>query len=153
MTAPAAISATFADFKLIKGRKCCQLVFEVPIEQADLALQALGGLPNPASEAWCGIARLTQPAHVRLPQARAEEPEKPKRKFDDFPYPQQAGMLAEREAFKRFSLDVHGEDDAAMLIRMVCGIKSRSELATDSEAAGKFLDLKVEFLNWLEAPL
>ncbi len=37
------ICATFSDFRLVKGRKVCQLVCEVPLEQADAALAALGG--------------------------------------------------------------------------------------------------------------
>ena len=40
----AAIKATFSDFKLIKTRKVAQLVMEIPVEQADAALKALGGL-------------------------------------------------------------------------------------------------------------
>ena len=36
-----AIKATFSDFKLIKGRKVAQLIFEVPIEATDAALAAL----------------------------------------------------------------------------------------------------------------
>lgn len=52
------ICASFSDFKLIKGRKVCQLVCEVPLEQADAALIALGGLPNPHAERWVGIVPL-----------------------------------------------------------------------------------------------
>ena len=55
-----AICASFADFKLIKGRKVCQLVCEVPLEQAGAALAALGGLPNPHAERWVGIAPLKE---------------------------------------------------------------------------------------------
>ena len=52
------ICATFSDFRLVKGRKVCQLVCEVPLEQADAALAALGGLPNPHAERWVGIVPL-----------------------------------------------------------------------------------------------
>lgn len=55
MSEPAAILATFSDLKLVKGRKCAQLIFEVPIEQASAAVNILG-MPNPAKEIWCGIA-------------------------------------------------------------------------------------------------
>lgn len=54
----AAFRAVFADWKVIKTRATVQLVFEIPIEQADQAYQALGGMPIAASEVWCGIARL-----------------------------------------------------------------------------------------------
>src|SRR4051794_33494293 len=55
---PAAIQGTFADFKLVKTRRTVQIVIEVPIEQADQALAALGGLPQPAEEKWVAVARI-----------------------------------------------------------------------------------------------
>src|SRR4051812_4591789 len=64
MTDAAVTQATFSDFRLVKGRKVAQLVFEVPIEQADQALAALGGLPQPATEAWVALARLETKAKV-----------------------------------------------------------------------------------------
>ena len=51
-----AIRATYSDVKLVKTRKVFQLIFEVPIEDADNALRVLGGLPRPAAERWVGIA-------------------------------------------------------------------------------------------------
>src|SRR5690348_1035465 len=57
MTA-AAFQATYSDWKVVKGRKVVQVVFELPLETADAAYQALGGMPIPANEVWCGIARL-----------------------------------------------------------------------------------------------
>ena len=53
-----AIAGTFSDFRLIKGRKVAQFIIEVPLETADQALAALGGIPNPHAEKWVGIARL-----------------------------------------------------------------------------------------------
>ncbi len=44
-----------------------QLVFEVPIEDSNLAYNVLGGMPNPASEVWCAIARLTTEATAQQP--------------------------------------------------------------------------------------
>jgi hypothetical protein len=60
MTA-AAFRGTYADFKLIKTRGVVSISFEVPVEQAQAALDVLGGMPVAASEIWCGIARLTNP--------------------------------------------------------------------------------------------
>jgi len=153
MTAPAAISATFADFKLIKGRKCCQLVFEVPLEQADMALRTLGGLPNPASEAWCGIARLAPQATAPVP-----EPEKTKRSFGELPIASQAALLCQREAFWRFLEEEKAqpcmtEDGAGNAVRYLCGVQSRAELATNAKAAAKFVELSIEFEAWLGAAL
>lgn len=116
-----AICASFADFKLIKGRKVCQLVCEVPLEQADAALAALGGLPNPHAERWVGIAPLTeQPQGQPSPgpagggnagnsSQRAGDATrqtavlpaaaKPKRDWDDIPPSQQAGIAGQRADF------------------------------------------------------
>jgi hypothetical protein len=59
MTKPAAIfRACYSDWRLIRTRKCVQLVFEVPLEESNKAYEALGGMPNPGEEAWVAIARL-----------------------------------------------------------------------------------------------
>ena len=61
MTSPAAIfRASYSDWKLIRTRKCVQIIFEVPLEGglAHAAYAALGGMPDPAAEAWVAIARL-----------------------------------------------------------------------------------------------
>lgn len=55
---PAAIRASFSDFRIIKGRKQAQLILEVPIEEADNALAVLGGIPQPQSDCWVAVARL-----------------------------------------------------------------------------------------------
>lgn len=57
MTEPAALSATYSDFKLIKTRSVISLSFEVPIEHADIVHQVLG-IPVPGKEIGVGIARL-----------------------------------------------------------------------------------------------
>jgi hypothetical protein len=49
---PAAIQASFADFRLIKGRKQAQIILEIPIEGADAALAALGGIPQPHTRTY-----------------------------------------------------------------------------------------------------
>lgn len=54
----AVFKAAYADWKLIKTRKVVQICFELPLETADLAYRVLGGMPNPAAETWCAVARL-----------------------------------------------------------------------------------------------
>ena len=143
MSAPAAIKATFADFKLIKGRKCAQLVFEVPLEGADAALSALGGLPRPDAEKWFAIARLDPKAATPDPA----ELEKVRRPFETLPAPQQAALRSNDPNFQKFIRAVDA-DDAAGLIRNHCGIKSRSELATNDNAAKTWRALDDEFFRW-----
>lgn len=57
MTA-AAFKATYAEWRVIKTRATVQIVFEMPVEKADEAYQALGGMPIAAREVWCAIARM-----------------------------------------------------------------------------------------------
>lgn len=57
MTEYAAIQASFANIRIIQGRKVLQLVFEVPVEDAPKITAALGW-PNPAEPARCAIAKL-----------------------------------------------------------------------------------------------
>lgn len=58
---PAAIKATFCNFRNIAGRKVVQLVFEIPVEQGGQAYEALGW-PDAADPKWCGIALLNEDA-------------------------------------------------------------------------------------------
>ncbi len=146
----AAIKATFSDFRIVKGRKVCQFVFETPLEAADDALRTLGGLPQPMSEKWVGIALLDMKAAI--------EAEKPRRKLSELPIAQRAALLCNREAFWRF-LDGAGthspknETDAAAAVREICGIKSRSEFSSNVAAACIFERLERSFSNWLMEPV
>jgi hypothetical protein len=93
---PAAIQATFADFRLIKGRKQAQLVLEIPIEEADNALAVLGGIPQPQSDCWVAVARLNGVASQSLSL------DKEKQKWDDLKLSMQAGIRCEEPAFWRY---------------------------------------------------
>jgi hypothetical protein len=57
MTA-AAFQATFSNLRIVGGRKVCQLIFEVPIEGTNQALEVLGGIPDPSKSVWVAVARL-----------------------------------------------------------------------------------------------
>jgi hypothetical protein len=137
----AATQGTFADFRLIKGRKVCQIVIEVPIEQADQALAALGGLPQPATEAWVALARLETKTRV--------VPIKP----DNTKLSLEAVMRCKEPLFWRFLTTqtvqpVENETDAACVVRVLCGVESRSGLNTDPKAATLWRVLSAEFLAW-----
>lgn len=100
-----AIPATFSDFRIVKGRKVAQFVFETPLEAADDALSKLGGLPRPDAERWVGIAPLVgKPKAEQKPEAPAPEPEKVKerRPFHTLPRSQQAAILIQDERFRRW---------------------------------------------------
>jgi len=107
-----AISAAFADFRIIKGRKVAQLIFETPLEAADEALRMLGGLPRPDAERWVGIAPLVgKPKAEQQPEAPPPEPEKVKESvpFRDKPRSQQAGILLNDPQFRAW----WGPDDGS----------------------------------------
>lgn len=62
---PAAFSASYSDWKVIKTRRVVQLVFEVPLEAADHAYNVLDGMPSFGSEQWFAIARMQQPEKAK----------------------------------------------------------------------------------------
>jgi hypothetical protein len=134
MTEPAVTSGCFSDFRLIKGRKVAQIVIEVPIEQADQALAALGGLPQPAEEKWVAIARLETKAKVQ--QLKAETK-----------LSLEAVMRCKDPQFWKF-LEVNSEQEAAERVRRVCQIDSRSGLNADPVAASLWRGLDAHFLAW-----
>ena len=144
MTQATPIKATFSDCRLVKGRKVFQLVFETPIEAADDALAALGGLPRPDIEKWFGIVALD------LSKAVNDPPEKPNsapRNFADLPVPQQAALRCNDGNFQRF-LETECAEHAAVKLRHRCGVASRSELATNADARAKWIELDDAFYRW-----
>jgi hypothetical protein len=60
MSEPAAFSASYADWKVIKTRRVVQIVLEVPLEAAGHAYNVLGGMPNFGGEEWFAVARLNK---------------------------------------------------------------------------------------------
>lgn len=142
----AAISATFSDFRLVKGRKVAQLVFEVPLESADAALETLGGLPRPDREAHCGIARLAK---------KPETPSRPERTTGPIPtLAQRVAIKCQDADFRRFlaigwdGVAVLDVASAAADVRDICGVSSRSEIVPGSEAARKWEALEAEYIAW-----
>jgi len=139
MSAPAAIKGTFADFKLIKTRKLAQIVIEVPIEEADAALTALGGLPRPDSERWVAMARLDMSGTQRPSQGLGE-----RRQFCDLPMPAQAGIMSDDLKFQlwmsKLPAGKEGEN-AADAIRIYCGVGSRAEILPGTHAGARWLEL------------
>ena len=153
-----AIKATFSDFRLVKGRKVAQLVFEVPIEGADDALETLGGVPRMDKEAWVGIARLDttqpKPKAISAPPQRDSEPSKERRKFAELGPSQQAGIICNEPAFWKYLKEERDwvpcgdAGNAAYFVRDFCQVKSRSELATNESAKLKWSLLASSYLAW-----
>src|SRR6185312_3523839 len=55
-----AFKATYSDWKLVRTRQVIQIVFEVPLADADNAYEILGGMPNSSKERWFGIAAIRE---------------------------------------------------------------------------------------------
>jgi len=160
MTGPAAFRAVYADWKLIKTRGMIQVVLELPVEQADAAYEVLGGMPVAGKERWFGIAAIrnpeatpgvSDPAPAQVPQPR---PERAKRDWRDLPASQQAGIRCAEPVFHSFleeechdNLNEAGTYDDC--VRMICGVKSRSELDTNHKARVIWHQLDSQYQAWL----
>lgn len=131
MTAPAAIKATYSEWKMVKTRKVLVLSFEVPLEQQAEVLAALG-TPMPDIATWVAIARLKETAVEGRGGKLA----------------QQAGILCNEGAFIKW-IGASDAEGAAEMVRHHCGVLSRAHLDTNEEAARKFLDLKADYQIWL----
>lgn len=157
-----AFRATYADWKLIKTRSVVQVVFEVPLEQADLAYQVIGGMPDPGAERWCAIARLNEGVTVApdLPVEAAgscgdtpDRPHTPRKVAADKRMAQRAGRLCADTVFQQFLLERGSilskcEPEAAEFIRQYCGVVSRAELIPGEPAATVWAHLHSEFEAW-----
>lgn len=158
MTDLAVIKATFCDFKIVKGRKQAQLVFEVPLEQAQDAITRLG-MPMPSNPVWCAIALLNPdaPTPAMEDAAKLHKSEVAKQRYASLPEWQKAttraAMLPKDKQFQRWVINEKhfhfagpsDEELAAKYIRIVCGVESRSEISTDEGAYKAFVSLETEF--------
>lgn len=156
MTA-AAFRATYSDWKVIKGRKVVQVVFELPLEQADQAYQVLGGMPIAAHEIWCGIAKLASSAveqgTLNAQVAGSNPASSARRKFSDLPPAQQAAMRCNEPVFWAFLREIYlyepgSADDAAEAVRERCNVGSRSEIRPGTEAERKWREINDRFEAW-----
>jgi hypothetical protein len=147
MSAPAAFKAAYADLKFIKTRKVAQIVLELPIEEASRFVEAFGA-PDPSKETWCAIARLDA-AKIASPA-----PQKEKRSLSELPLSQQAALKCNDVSFRTFlargcpEVKTFSLDMAVESVRSICGVKSRSELDTNPEAAAAWKRLTDEFWGW-----
>lgn len=165
---PAAFKAAYCDWKLVRTRQVVQIVFEVPLSEAGIAYDVLGGMPNPASETWFGIAPLHPPAATeaaadpeRLEQPAPEEaPPQPetakvaaKRAWEDLQPAQQAGIRSHDIRFEQFLEEEYKQHwrahkDSAECIRSICGVNSRSQIGVNRTALARWQKLDQHFQAW-----
>lgn len=130
----AIFEGTYHDIKTVRTRGMMQIIIEMPLQRGTEFVKHFG-MPTPEAEIPVAIA------HLNLKAAASEPPaQKDRRKFDDLPYPQQAGIVANEQAFwryvqEKFYKKIDNESEAAAFIRWKCGVKSRAELTPADEAA------------------
>jgi hypothetical protein len=174
MTKAAAFRATYSDWKLIRTRSCVQIVFEIPLEQSGSAYDALGGMPNPAAEVWCGIARLALPIEnigndVDVGEAissshpgQASPSLSPDKPVTERSLAQRAGALCTKPAFWQFLNEtseciprgcrISNKDEAKLVVRTECDVKSRADIIPGTPAGDKFEQLDSRFKLWNYGP-
>ena len=156
---PTAFKATYSDWKLVKTRGVVQIVFEVPLAEADDAYELLGGMPIIAKERWFGIAAIKSPEEKEAPAKPRQSnppsthPDGAKRDWRDIPPAQQAGIRCEEPVFAAFLKETRKDDwhetqDAADCVRLICGVGSRSELGTNQRARIIWHQLDSAFQAW-----
>lgn len=148
---PAAVVAVFADVKPVKTRSVVQLVFEVPVEQADMAMKALGGFPRPGETRWAAIASM---------MTESAEKESKKRTWNQLSPAARSAILCNDKEFQQFcenrapvgsrlweAADEQRRRELTIIhIYTTCGINSRAQLNENAEAAEKFAQLETEFM-------
>lgn len=158
---PTAFKATYSDWKLVKTRGVVQIVFEVPLAEADAAYELLGGMPIVASERWFGIAAIKSTAEENRAKPRQKDsspsphPGGAKRMdWRDMQPAAQAGIRCDEPSFSAFLREHYTRDwsesglDAAECVRLICGVASRSELGTNQKARVIWKQLDGHYAAW-----
>lgn len=154
-----AFRAVYSDMKLVKTRQVAQLIFEIPIENFDAAYEVLGGMPVPSKERWFGIAAIKSPAEEESAKPRQDTgshspPDGAKRMdWRDVQPAAQAGIRCAEPVFWKFLEEQDGcecsnPEEAANIVRFLCGVKSRSELGTNHKARVIWKQLDDQFQAW-----
>lgn len=148
-----AFKATYSDWKLVKTRQVVQIVFEVPLAEADSAYELLGGMPAPATERWFGIAALRGSEPAKPQPVVDKPPAGAKREWRDLPPSQQAGIRCEELIFEQFLKEERQDDwadaqNARDAVCLICGVTSRSELVTNHKARVIWKQLDDQFQAW-----
>ncbi len=159
----AAFQATYSDVRLVKGRKVVQFIFEVPLEASSIALEVLGGMPDPASEVWCAIARLVQPkesAQKPRPAAPHKTGGAHSKNWHEMSPAQQAGLLCAKLSFQNFMREFSAsekwpgdaktaEEVTAGHVRRYCGVTSRSQIAEHNKV---WKEIVSDYRAWMREP-
>ena len=128
----AAIRATFSDWRPVKSRKVVQIILEVPIEQAESVMKTLG-FPRPDAETWVAVALLKE-----------ELKEKPRRQWGDMTATEQAAIKCHDADFMQW-MGANTAEGCACAVRKHCGVQSRADLTTNTDARIKWDGLQAKY--------
>jgi hypothetical protein len=145
---PAAIQGSLVDAKNVAAHKCVRLSIDVPAELAKQVIDAFGW-PTMAEPVPVAIARLNV-------GTQAQEPTEKKR-WHELPPSQQAAIRCNEPAFTKFLEETKpqygslGEHEVAEVVRMLCGVDSRKDIRTGTQAAQKWFAIDSEYQAWMRA--
>lgn len=165
MTA-AVFRATIHGLRTVPSRKVVQVIVEAAIEELPLIARIA------EHGAWVALARIeerevmpaesnepqpeTKPERSPTPAARAPRERKP---FDELPIAQQAGIICNEPPFwlflsERFNLrdDKRDAESAAIYVRNLCGVTSRSEIANNKDSRAAWSGLLLAYRLWEREP-
>jgi hypothetical protein len=155
MKLPAAFRGTYADWKLVKTRAVIQVVFEVPLADADAAYDVLGGMPDSSKERWFGIAPLRSPQEEAA-ESRQDQPQDSdgeRRPWQTLQPSAQSAIRCGEPTFWAFLREEHGQrvtnkDDAATAVRRITGVNSRAHFNENHKARVQWNMLDSQFAAW-----
>ncbi len=128
----AAIQATYADYRRVKGRKVLQIILEVPLEQAQQVHDTFGE-PMPDGSTWVAVALLNKAVAGERKGGKLA---------------QKAGILCNEGGFQKY-IGARNAEHAAEIVRKHCAIQSRADLDHDVDAARRFNRLTTDYELWL----
>lgn len=154
-----AILAEFTDFKRVATRNTFQLIFELPLEQAEEAIKLLGN-PLPGKTLKCGIARVAQRKEQDVPNVEAAgstpaASAKEKTKWQKLRPSAQAALRCADTDFGMFAADEYpasltkANGVLPTMVRAMCGVHSRAELDSNDSAAAIWAEIDAAFVEWL----
>lgn len=114
------IQGTYSDFKMIKTRSVCQVIIELPLEQAESFI-SMFGIPQPSQEKWVALAMLN---------------ERNIQKNSDVSFAiQKCGILCKEKIFGVFlkeskklsEINTNDPESITQGLKSILGVKSRTE--------------------------
>lgn len=169
MTEAAIISGSLVDVRNVGTHKSIKLTIHIPEEHATRVVAAFGW-PTGVNPVSVAIARLNTEPQRAVPPAPAVASPRPvvtvspagaeasgsieRRKFAGLPYAQQAALRCNDPIYRAFLREVCAKADArdtvnaAVAVRDLCEVESRSDIRAGTDAETKWLELEQWFDTW-----